>query len=234
MNQSNELMRRLDKEVPILRAEITALYEKLDRQFGLAGANLPITFGYDDDMLGAYRSGLDGGREEFHFSLVFIGYCMKNQIPKSDREDLYKHEYAHYMTHYMDIPSEYEWQPGVHGSAWKYCCSLVGAVPSPTYIFGQSQKEHDYDKLLSNPMKDKTVTWRDNNAREQQYRAKRDSRVQFSVGDEVSHAKFGNGVVEEVQQQSAGVRLRIKFKDGSKLIDQKWLIRSQYKRAGEK
>ena len=39
-----------------------------------------------------------------------------------------RHEYAHYMEHHITIPREYQWQPGLHGSAWKYCCSLVGAV----------------------------------------------------------------------------------------------------------
>ena len=57
-----------------------------------------------------------------------------NPLKKEDRLDLYKHEYAHYMQYNFHIPSEYQWQHGTHGSAWKYCCSLVGAAPTPYYI----------------------------------------------------------------------------------------------------
>lgn len=62
--------------------------------------------------------------------------------------DLYKHEYAHYMQYNMDIPDKYNWQPGIHGSAWKYCCSLIGAAPTPYYKAGEGLIKHDYDKVL--------------------------------------------------------------------------------------
>ena len=84
--------------------------------------------------------------------------------------DLYKHEYAHYMRYNMHIPKQYQWQPGIHGSAWKYCCSLVGAAPTPYYKAGEALMNHDYEKTLRNPILDKTVTIRDQHRREQEYK----------------------------------------------------------------
>lgn len=73
---------------------------------------------------------------------------MTKPLSKDDRMDLYKHEYAHYMQYNMDIPDKYNWQPGIHGSAWKYCCSLIGAAPTPYYKAGEGLIKHDYDKVL--------------------------------------------------------------------------------------
>ena len=52
------------------------------------------------------------------------------------------------MQYNMDIPDKYNWQPGIHGSAWKYCCSLIGAAPTPYYKAGEGLIKHDYDKVL--------------------------------------------------------------------------------------
>ncbi len=52
------------------------------------------------------------------------------------------------MQYNMEIPKKYTWQPGIHGSAWKYCCSLVGAAPTPYYKVGESLIKHDYDAAL--------------------------------------------------------------------------------------
>ena len=75
---------------------------------------------------------------------------MKNPLSKEDRMDLFKHEYAHYMQYNMQIPEKYKWQTGTHGSAWKYCCSLIGAAPTPYYKAGEALMDHDYDKVLKN------------------------------------------------------------------------------------
>ena len=126
-NTYESLRAILEKETPILTAQIRALYRELDKKFHLQGAKVPITFGFDTDSLGSYNQKGHGQKEHFHFSLFFIGYAVNNPLSKEDRMDLYKHEYAHYMRYNMSIPKQYQWQPGIHGSAWKYCCSLVGA-----------------------------------------------------------------------------------------------------------
>lgn len=223
----------LDKEIPILTAQIRALYEKLDKQFGLSGAKVPITFGYDEDVLGSYTPRRRDEKEHFHFSLTFVGYGIKNPLSASDRADLYKHEYAHYMQYNMDIPKEYDWQPGIHGSAWKYCCSLVGAAPTPYYQVGESMLKHDYKKALSNPINDKTIPLKDAYRREKEYQAVKNSKVQYSIGEVVSHPKFGEGTIIDIEPLSESVRLHIKFGEDIKKLDQKWLVRSRYKKSSD-
>ena len=119
-----DMLKMLHDEEPVLRAEITALYSVLDHKLDLHGAEVPITFGMDEKVLGSYMPPSYDEEEHFQFSLFFIGFCMNGQISKQDRINLYKHEYAHYMNRHISIPDKYNWQPGVHGSAWKYCCSL--------------------------------------------------------------------------------------------------------------
>ena len=230
MNIDNNLRQLLENETKIHLAEIRFLYQKLDRQLRLNGARVPISFGFDTDRLGAYTPGFGQDEEEFHFSLLFIGYCVTKPLSKDDRIDLYKHEYAHYMQYNFHIPSEYQWQHGTHGSAWKYCCSLVGAAPTPYYKIGESLLKHDYDKALKNPIHDKTVQIRDTYRREQAYQSTRHSEIKFQVNDVVAHPKFGEGIVEEVVQLPNSVRLHIRFPDNEvRKIDQKWLLRSKHK-----
>lgn len=154
-NREDQFLRqRLQKEIPILRALIQNLYEELDRKLHLNGAKVPITFGYDTDTLGSYTRRSAHEKEHFHFSLLFIAYGVKNPLSKEDRIDLFKHEYAHYMQYNMQIPEKYKWQAGTHGSAWKYCCSLIGAAPTPYYKAGEALMNHDYDKVLKNRFPD--------------------------------------------------------------------------------
>ena len=229
---TQEQMRVLQKEIPILTAEIRALYRELDKKYHLFGALVPITFGFDRDLLGSYtRAGIDE-EEHFHFSLLFIGRSVERPLGKEDRQDLYRHEYAHYMEHYMEIPKEYQWQPGLHGSAWKYCCSLVGAAPTPYYKAGESLMKHDYDKVLKNPINDKTVPIRDQYRREKEYQDQKNRVVQYQVGESVKHPKFGTGIVEEVEQMTGSVRLHIRFGEEVKIIDQKWLLKTKLERKG--
>ena len=224
------LSQALQKEIPILTAQIRSLYAEFDKKIHLNGAKIPITFGMEPDLLGSYTRGSCHEKEHFHFSLLFIGYAVKNPLKKEDRLDLYKHEYAHYMQYNFHIPSEYQWQHGTHGSAWKYCCSLVGAAPTPYYKIGESLLKHDYDKALKNPIHDKTVQIRDTYRREQAYQSTRHSEIKFQVNDVVAHPKFGEGIVEEVVQLPNSVRLHIRFPDNEvRKIDQKWLLRSKHK-----
>ena len=56
------------------------------------------------------------------------------------------------MQYNMQIPEKYKWQAGTHGSAWKYCCSLIGAAPTPYYKAGKALMDHNYDKALENAL----------------------------------------------------------------------------------
>ena len=69
---NTELRQLLQKEIPILEANIRALYADLDKKYHLSGANIPITFGFDTDVLGSYTRAGMGEEEHFHFSLLFI------------------------------------------------------------------------------------------------------------------------------------------------------------------
>lgn len=228
--QNTELMKLLQKEIPVLTAHIRAVYEELDKKFHLSGAKIPITFGFEKDVLGSYTKAGADEEEHFHFSLLFVGYAVKHPLSKEDRLDLYKHEYAHYMHQNMAIPKEYLWQPGLHGSAWKYCCSLVGAAPTPYYKAGEALLKQDYDKVLKNPIHDKSIPIRDVYRREQEYQKSKNRIVQYQIGETVEHPKFGKGNVEHIQQMQDSVRLHIRFKDELKVIDQRWLLRTKYQK----
>lgn len=228
-NREDQFLRqRLQKEIPILRALIQNLYEELDRKLHLNGAKVPITFGYDTDTLGSYTRRSAHEKEHFHFSLLFIAYGVKNPLSKEDRIDLFKHEYAHYMQYNMQIPEKYKWQAGTHGSAWKYCCSLIGAAPTPYYKAGEALMNHDYDKVLKNRIHDKSVPVRDTYQQLKTAQKKKDEVVQYKLGDAVTHPKFGHGIVEKINQRSGGVHLHIRFDGEVKCIDQKWLSRKKY------
>ena len=231
-HENTELIRVLQKEIPILKAEILALYKELDKKFHLHGAKVPVTFGLDTDRLGAYARAGEGEEEHFHFSLFFVGYAVANPLSREERMDLYKHEYAHYMQYNMEIPKEYLWQPGIHGSAWKYCCSLVGAAPTPYYKAGEALLKHDYDKVLKNPIHDKSIPIRDTYRREREYQAKKNSVIQYQVGDTVNHPTFGEGIIENIEQLTGSVRLHIRCGFVVKMIDQKWLLRTKYQKKG--
>ena len=154
---------------------------------------------------------------------------MKNPLSKEERIDLFKHEYAHYMQYNMQIPEKYKWQAGTHGSAWKYCCSLIGAAPTPYYKAGEALMDYNYDNVLKNRIHDKTVPIRDTYQRLQKAQKEKDEVVQYKIGDSVTHPKFGNGIVEKINPRSGGVHLHIRFNEDVKCIDQKWLIK-KYKK----
>ena len=223
-----ELLQQLQKEIPIITAHIRAVYAELDKKFRLNSANIPITFGFDKDLLGSYTQAGNGKKEHFHFSLYFVGYSVAHPLTKEDRLDLYKHEYAHYMQYNYEIPKEYEWQLGIHGSAWKYCCSLVGAAPTPYYKAGEALMEHNYEKALKNPIHDKTIPMRDTYRREKKYQNDKNRIVQYEVGETVDHPKFGPGTIEKIEQLAGSVRLHIRFGEDVKVIDQKWLLKTKY------
>ncbi len=230
-----EMLTMLHNEEPILLAEISACYTLLDAKFGLHGAEVPITFGLDEKALGSYMPPSYDNEEHFEFSLLFIGYCMKKQISKADRINLYKHEYAHYMVRRIPIPAEYDWQPGVHGSAWKYCCSLIGAIPADYYVEDQQLKTVNYDSVLTRPTVDHDqIRMLDTYRTQRMYKNMENAKVKYEVGDSVTHPKFGEGTVENVEKMDASVRLHIKFGEEIKIIDQKWLVKTEYKKVSER
>ena len=196
------LSQALQKEIPILTAQIRSLYAEFDKKFHLNGAKIPITFGMEPDLLGSYTRGSCHEKEHFHFSLLFIGYAVKNPLKKEDRLDLYKHEYA-----------------------------LTGAAPTPYYKAGEALMKHNYEKKLRSPIHDRTVTVRDTYRREQQHRNTQNSIVRYEIGEDVSHPKFGTGNIEHVEQLPGSVRLHIRFGEELKVIDQKWLLRTKYKKS---
>ena len=211
-DQENQFLRqRLQKEIPILTALIQNLYQELDRKFHLNGAKIPVTFGFETDSLGSYTRQSAHEKEHFHFSLLFVAYGVNNPLSKEDRIDLFKHEYAHYMQYNMRIPEKYKWQAGTHGSAWKYCCSLIGAAPTPYYKAGEALLDHNYDKVLKSRIHDKTVPIRDTYQRQQKAQKQKDEVVQYKIGDNVTHPKFGDGIVEKINLRSGGVHLHIRF-----------------------
>ena len=54
MNIDPSIRKLLDNEATIHEAQIRALFQTLDRRFGLRGASVPIRFGYDEAVLGSY------------------------------------------------------------------------------------------------------------------------------------------------------------------------------------
>ena len=52
--------------------------------------------------------------------------------------------------------------------------------------------------------------------------------IQYELGEKVKHPKFGEGLVENIQQTDRAVKLHIRFQDETKIIDQKWLLKTKY------
>lgn len=52
--------------------------------------------------------------------------------------------------------------------------------------------------------------------------------IQYELGEKVKHPKFGEGLVENIQQTDGAVKLHIRFQDETKIIDQKWLLKTKY------
>ena len=52
--ENTEFIKILQKDIPVLTAQIQNLYAELDRKFHLNAAKVPITFGYEQDSLGSY------------------------------------------------------------------------------------------------------------------------------------------------------------------------------------
>ena len=55
--------------------------------------------------------------------------------------------------------------------------------------------------------------------------------MRYEIGEDVSHPKFGTGNIEHVEQLPGSVGLHIRFGEELKVIDQKWLLRTKYKKS---
>lgn len=227
-----ELMQLLHNEAPILEREIRSLFSALDKKTGLNGATLPIEFVLDEKVLGAYVPKHMDEPEHFNFSLLFIGYALNEQITREERDELYKHEYAHYMTHYINVPKEFTFKAGVHGSAFIYCCSIIGANPDDSFTPGQKRTNIDYEALLTKKKVDhNTVRLLDQHQQEKQYQANKNRQVKYQPGDVITHPKFGNGTIKSIEQLDGSVRLNVEFPIGLKAIDQAWLEKQKFKKS---
>ena len=65
------LAQALQKEIPILTAQIRSLYAEFDKKFHLNGAKIPITFGMEPDLLGSYTRGSYHEKSIFIFPAVY-------------------------------------------------------------------------------------------------------------------------------------------------------------------
>ena len=92
----------------------------------------------------------------------------------------------------------------------------------------------DYEKVLRNPIYDKTIPIRDTYRREKEYQDQKNRVVQFQVGEVIKHPKFGKGMIEQIEQMTSSVRLHIRFGEELKVIDQKWLLKTKYQKVGER
>ena len=93
---------------------------RLDEKTGLHGARLPISFSRAYTIIGQFSA---RGEGEFRFSTV---YFRDPTWPVEEALNVIRHEYAHYM--------DYALYDGVgHGSTWKKCCTMIGAVPQRCY-----------------------------------------------------------------------------------------------------
>lgn len=138
MNIDNNLRHLLENETKIHLAEIRFLYQKLDRQLGLNGARVPITFGFDTDRLGAYTPGFGQDEEEFHFSLLFIGYCVTKPLSR--------------MTGWIYISTN---MPTICNIIWIYRTNTTGS-PASTEVRGNTAAHlsEQLPLLTTKPVKD--------------------------------------------------------------------------------
>ena len=105
---------------------------------------------------------------------------------------------------------------------------MIGAVPTPYYKAGEALMPRKYDKVLKNPIHDKSIPLRDNYRREQEYQKQKNRKVQYQIGEKVLHPKFGEGIIQDLTQTDSSVKLHILFGEELKLIDQKWLLQTKY------
>lgn len=89
---------------------------------------------------------------------------------------------------------------------------------------------HNYEKTLRNPIHDKTVAIRDQHRREQEYRRTQNVNIKYETGESVDHPKFGEGIIEKIEQQPGSVRFISASEKTLKLSIRNGLFRQNTKR----
>ena len=169
-----------------IREEIS----KLDKKTGLHGARLPISFNNARCALGMY-SPADGG--SFKFSNY---YYQDPNWPIEEALDTIRHEYAHYMDYVL-------YNHCAHGSTWKHCCTIVGAMPIRCY----NEKRADY--------------YRQKHLKEESLSKRYD---EYYIGDIILHPKYGKGVIKDVQGESISRIITVEFTSvGEKVLGLSWV-----------
>lgn len=159
---------------------------RLDAITGLHDASLPISFNDAKYTLGMFCSANGGA---FCFSNC---YFLNPDWPVEKALDTIRHEYAHYMERKL-------YGYGGHGSTWKHCCRVIGAIPERYYKadrpVSEMKKTEQYDP----------------------YRA----------GNIVVHPRFGDGVIDKITGEGANCSATVNFKTmGVKTVPLAWLIRN--------
>ena len=112
---------------------------RLDEKTGLHGARLPISFSRAYTIIGQFSA---RGEGEFRFSTV---YFRDPTWPVEEALNVIRHEYAHYMDYAL-------YDGAGHGSTWKKCCTMIGAVPQRCYssrVARLLKEKHDEEAKLS-------------------------------------------------------------------------------------
>ncbi|MDO5155297.1 MAG: hypothetical protein Q4D51_04970 [Eubacteriales bacterium] len=210
----------LEKERTLHLKVIRSLFHTLDTKFNLYGADLPVTLDYDTEIRGAYIPTSDSVIEGFSFSLLHIGYALKNSLSKEDRNELFKIEYAHYMAAHLPIPDEHKATENDPNRAWKYCYSLI-TTPNNT-----SKTKTATASVADAATELKAAVHSNLNLLREVKRAKENRTIVFNIGDQITHPKYGEGIIENITQTSNSVQLTLRFGEETKIIDQQWIIKN--------
>lgn len=138
---------------------------RIDKKTGYNAADLPIKFGDAKSYLGKF---IYGDNMSFYFSNYFF---RDPNLALEEKLDTIRHEYAHYLDYMLHGFSSH------HGSAWKQCCHIVGALPVRCF-----RKEYS-DYYVAMHKKERLLN--------EQY-------DQYCIGQEIVHPVFGNGVLTDI------------------------------------
>jgi len=163
--------------------KIRAELKRLDDFTGLKGATLPIKFGKAKTSLAYFSPAKDN--MHFYFSNF---YFQDPEFPVEDKNDVIRHEYAHYMDYVIN---------GVcgHGVTWKMCCNRIGARPIRCYNIKNSDR---YLKL---------------HEAEDRENAELDK---IKVGTPLTHPMYGKGTIISITGEGTSRLAVVIFPDAEK------------------